>query len=181
MRRIFLFSIVVAAALAMGMGVGPVAAQDAANESAENATADLEQVAEFADGEVVITDYELTDGTAKITFDAERSRTVTVSDALAGVDQEGAVQVPKQEFQIERGAATISMDVRELQGASTVGVSVDGKTVRLSTPLEQNESDPFATFGGESGLFTGVLMTVILAAAGAWWVVRSESSGVIEA
>ncbi|ELY64707.1 hypothetical protein [Natrinema versiforme] len=181
MRRIFLFSLVVAAALAMGMGVGPVGAQDSANETAENATADLEHVAEFADGELVITDYELEDGTATITFDAERSRTVTVSDALAGVGQDGAVQVPEQDYEIERGVTTISMDVRELQGASTVGISVDGTTVRLSTELDQNEADPFATFGGESGLFTGVIMTVVLAAAGAWWVIRSENSGVIEA
>ncbi|WP_121743877.1 hypothetical protein [Natronorubrum halophilum] len=181
MRRIFFVVVVVAVALAMGMGVGPVAAQDG-NET-ENATAEPAFEAEFGDG-LRITEYELANGTATITFDADRPRTVTVSDALAGVGEEGAVQVPSEDYNLERGETTISMDVREMRGASTVGVSVSGTTVRLSSKIEEpseGDENPFRHFGGESGLFSGILMTVGLAGVGTWHVLRSEESGVMEA
>ncbi|WP_137290940.1 hypothetical protein [Natronorubrum halophilum] len=179
MRRIFFVLVIVAAALAMGMGVGPVTAQDG-NET-ENATEPAFE-AEFGD-DLRITEYELANGTASITFDADRPRTVTVSDALAGVGEEGAVQVPSEDYDLERGETTISMDVREMRGASTVGVSVGGTTVRLSSEMEESQSDenPFRHFGGESGLFSGILMTVGLAGVGTWHVLRSEESGVMEA
>ncbi|EMA56887.1 hypothetical protein C470_15287, partial [Halorubrum distributum JCM 13561] len=45
----------------------------------------------------------------------------------------------------------------------------------------QVEQNPFRHFGGESGLFSGIGMTVGLAGVGAWYVVRSEESGVIQA
>ena len=45
----------------------------------------------------------------------------------------------------------------------------------------QVEQNPFRHFGGESGLFSGIIMTVSLAGIGAWYVVRTEESGVIEA
>ncbi|QCS42647.1 hypothetical protein [Natrinema versiforme] len=110
------------------------------------------------------------------------SGTVEISDALAGAGESGAIQVPKTSHDLERGIHVFTFPVETVQGGSAVGVTVDGDTVRLSTALEeQQEANPFATFGGESGLFTGVLMTVVLAALAAWWVIRSESSGVIEA
>ncbi|WP_137289505.1 hypothetical protein [Natronorubrum halophilum] len=180
MRRIFFVLVIVAVAFAMGMGVGPVAAQDE-NET-ETATAEPAFEAEFGD-DLRITEYELENGTASITIDADRPRTVTVSDALAGVGEEGAVQVPSEDYDLERGETTISMDVRELRGASTVGVSVGGTTVRLSSGMEESQGDenPFRHFGGESGLFSGILMTVGLAGVGTWHVLRSEESGVLEA
>ena len=138
---------------------------------------------EFSGG-VWITDYSLEDGEATITFETSRYQRVTVSDALAGVDQDGAVQVPSETYELERGETTISTDVREMRGSSTVGVTVSDTTVRLSTEMqapEQQDENPFRHFGGESGLFSGILMTVGLAVVGTAHVLRSEDSGVIEA
>ncbi|ELY42567.1 hypothetical protein [Natronorubrum sulfidifaciens] len=131
-----------------------------------------------------ITDYSLEDGTATITFQTSRYQRVTVSDALEGIDQDGAVQVPSETYELERGETTISTDVREMRGSSSVGVTVSGTTVRLSTEMEapeQQDDNPFRHFGGESGLFSGIIMTVGLAAVGTAYVLRSEDSGVIEA
>ncbi|ELY97545.1 hypothetical protein C482_13019 [Natrialba chahannaoensis JCM 10990] len=176
-RRILLFSTLTALALAMGMGLmgGTAIAEETSNESAGP-----EYEVEFGD-DLRILEYQLEDGTATITFDADRPFTVVVSDALAGVDQEGAVEVPQEEFEIDTGETTISTSVREVNGASTVGVSVQGTTVRLGTEMEAQEENPFETFGGESGLFTGVIMTTGLAGLGTAYVIRSEDSGVIEA
>ncbi len=130
-----------------------------------------------------IVGWEFDDDRVQVAVATNISATVTISDALAGVGQEGAVQVPETTQDLERGVHVITFPVETVRGGSAVGVTVDGATVRLSTELEESsdEADPFATFGGESGLFTGVGMTVRLAALGAGWVVRSEESGVIEA
>ena len=179
MARVYVFVMLVALLAAMGMGVGLAAA----DEPDENGTDKPEYEIEFGD-DLRILEYELEDGEARITFDADRSRTVAVSDALAGVDQEGAVEVPSQEYDLSDGETTISMDVRELRGASTVGVTVDGSTARLSTEMQEPETEeenPFHTFGGESGLFFGTGMATTAAALGAFIVIRQEESGVIEA
>lgn len=181
MRRILIFATLAVLAVGMGMGVGPTVA-DEGNTTTENATDEPEFEVEFGD-DLRILEYDLEDGEATITFDADRPRTVTVTDALQGIDREGAVQVTGQEFDLERGESTISMDVREVRGSSTVGVSVGGTTVRLSTEMQEQQTDenPFRHFGGESGLFSGIIMTVGLAAVGTAHVLRSEDSGVIEA
>lgn len=173
MRRLLFCALVVAAALAMGMG-GTVVAQNS-NETA----ADGSEI-EFGD-DLRILEYDLEDGKARITFEADQPKTVVVSDGLAGVDQDGAVQVPEQEYDLTRGRTPIAMDVREYQGGSMVSVSVDGLAVRLSSEFDDEPKDPLQYFGGLSGLFTGIGMSVGLAGTAAVYVLRREDSGVIQA
>ncbi len=125
-----------------------------------------------------IVGWEFDEDRVQVAVATNVSTSVTISDALAGVGQEGAVQVPETTVDLERGVHVITVPVETVRGGSAVGVTVDGATVRLSTAMDdQQEANPFATFGGESGLFTGVGMTVILAVLGAWWVIRSENNG----
>ncbi|WP_241434245.1 hypothetical protein [Natronorubrum tibetense] len=149
----------------------------------ESAELDEYEVA-FGDGGTWITDYELNDGEARITFIVENQRTVDVEDAMDGIGEDGIVEPYSREYELSEGETTISMDVREFRGASTVGVTVDGTTARLSTEMqdpETEEENPFHTFGGESGLFFGTGMATTAAALGAFIVIRQEESGVIEA
>ncbi|WP_440769927.1 hypothetical protein [Natronorubrum sp. DTA28] len=149
----------------------------------ESAEPDEYEVA-FGDGGTWITEYELEDGEARITFVADQERTVDVEDAMDGIGQDGIVEPYSREYNLSGGETTISMDVREFRGASTVGVTVDGSTARLSTEMEEPsdaDDNPFETFGGESGLFFGVFMSVGLAGLGTVIVLRQEESGVIEA
>ena len=193
MKRFFaVLAIVVLSLGLMGMG----ATAQPANETETNATVessdlggDLAAADTLENGETIrfndatrIVGWEFEDGRVQVAVATNISNTVEISDALAGAGKAGAIQVPKTTHDLERGVHVITFPVETVRGGSAVGVTVDGSTVRLSTALEeQQEANPFETFGGESGLFTGVGMTVILAAVGAWWVVRSEESGVIEA
>jgi len=74
------------------------------------------------------------------------------------------------------------MSVTSFQGGYTVGVSSGSGTVRLSTAMDETSGeDPLQYFGGESGLFTGMGMSMLLSLGAAGWVVWREESGVIEA
>jgi len=188
MRRILSALLLVSAvALAMGMSgwaaVEPVAAQEnqssnqttAAPPSTANGTLALSDAAR-------ITDWEFRDDTVHVTVELEISRTVTISDGMAGVGTAGATRPPSQSWDLSRGTHELSMPVEQVRGASSVTVATAGGSYRLSTAMEdEDEANPFETFGGESGLFTGVIMTVALAALAAWYVVRDEHSGVVEA
>ncbi|SDK70702.1 hypothetical protein [Natronorubrum texcoconense] len=182
MQRIFLLFVVAAAALAMGMGVGSAIAQENTTEVANET---VEPDYEIAFNEYIrIVEYELKDGTATVTIDSERNHTVTMEDAMDGIGEDGIVEPYSREYSVSEGETTITMDVREFRGASTVGVTVGGTTARLSTQMQEpsdTEENPFHTFGGESGLFFGVFMSVGLAGVGTVIVLRQEESGVIEA
>ncbi|SER15202.1 hypothetical protein [Natrinema salaciae] len=180
MRRIILVAVVAAAALAMGMGGGPVAAQDA-NETATNTTAsDYEEI---IDSNTRILEWSFDDGTFTITLEADEPTTVAVAES--GSFEEGSGQFTYRELAVPEGESTHTISVMDPEGAAlTFGTSLSQEEERgafISTGRDSSESNPLETFGGESGLFTGVGMTVVLAAVGAWWVVRSEESGVIDA
>lgn len=131
---------------------------------------------------VTLEGWEIRDGRVTMVFHSETRATVTVSDALAGVGEDGAVAVPETTEQLERhGETTVTMDVSEFQGGSSVGVNVDGQTVRLSSEMDETGENPLQYFGGESGLFTGMLMSVLLSGAAAGFVMWREETGVIEA
>lgn len=182
MNRIFLVLVIAAAALAMGMGMGVVGAQEQANESNETANATANESYELAFNENLrVLDYELEDGTATITFDADLGRTIEVTDAMDGIGESGIVEPYSREYEIDRGETTITMDVTQVRGASSVSVTAAGKTARFSSDFDQEPHDPLQYFGGISGLFTGIGLTVVIFGGAAWYVVRKEDSGVIEA
>ncbi|WP_224214632.1 hypothetical protein [Natrinema longum] len=178
-RVVLAFAVIAIAA--MGMGVGPVSAQDGENQSApgneSNQTA-LEQIA--IDDQTRVVEFDVGNGDAQIVIESEEPQPMIVSDALAGIEQAGATKVPEKEYQLSEGRNEISLSVASINGDSAVSVSTRGGTVRLSSGMSGSD-DPFESFGGASGLFTGVLMTVGLAALAAFYVVKTESKGVEKA
>jgi len=179
-RTFFLLLLATAAALAMGMGVAGAQENATNTTNGMNATASSPETIEL-DDVTRITEWEIEDGVARVTIETDFPRTVVLSDGRAGVTSEGATRVPEQRHDLPSGTHTLSMNLEEVKGGSTLSVSTTGGTVRLSSGMEETEQNPLSTFGGESGLFTGVIMSVALAALSAAYVVRSEDSGVIEA
>lgn len=197
------FSVLTAVALilAMGMGAGPVAAQENVTENAtENATDELEdELAEDLNGTAVdtldnqeiirfndetrIVGWEFRDGTITVAVHSDRRTGVTVSDALAGIGQDGAVQVPETNKFVERDeVTTVRMNATTYQGGNSVSVTVDGLTVRLSTEMDGSSGDnPLRYFGGESGLFAGMGIAVGMSGAATVFVLWREENGVIKA
>ncbi|WP_049904752.1 hypothetical protein [Natrialba asiatica] len=193
MRRIFVFVSVVAVLLAMGMGVAtiPIAAQedpgnasDQGNESLEDSQTTAEATDDYLqeiDSGTRITDWEYAPGMFTIEIEAESETEVSMTEA--GDFEEGTGSFNYQETELAEGSNTITMPVTDRQGA--------GVAIATRRSLQQGtgafvsagtaEQNPFRTFGGESGLFTGVIMTTGLAALGAAYVVRQEENGVIEA
>ncbi|WP_256394224.1 hypothetical protein [Natronoarchaeum rubrum] len=184
-RTIFALLLVVATALAMGMGAsgasGAIAQENATNTSSTQAGADYEEV---VGPNVRIVDWEYTSGQFSLTFEADEPTSVSITEA--GTWGEGSGQFNYVEQVVGEGRSTVVVPVSDRDGAAvgiTTPASMDqgtGAYVSIGTD-EQADQNPLTTFGGESGLFTGVLMTIALAAVSAWYVVRSEESGVIEA
>ncbi|PCR90316.1 hypothetical protein [Natrinema ejinorense] len=175
-RVVVLFAVIAIAA--MGMGVGPVSAQDGGNQSA-TANQTPEYVA--IDDQTRILEFDIGDGDASMVIESEEPQPMIVSDALAGIEQEGATTVPEKEYQLSEGRNEISLSVASINGDSAVSVSTRGGTIRLSSGVSGGSDDPFRAFGGASGLFTGVVMTVALAGLAAFYVVKTESKGVEKA
>ena len=187
MRWIFVFLTVAALALAMGMGVGPVAADDASNVTNETA-ADLEADAEATDSfeqtidsQTRVTDWSYSDG--RFTLEIEADEPTTVSLTEAGTFEEGTTSFNYDEADLEEGTNTITFAVADREGAA-VAIATrrslsQGTGAIVSTGMV--EQNPFRHFGGETGLFSGVAMTTLLAALGGLYVVRSEEKGVVEA
>ncbi|WP_256392775.1 hypothetical protein [Natronoarchaeum rubrum] len=183
MRRLFFaLSLVVAMALAMGMGAGGALAQEnTTNGSAVEAGADYE---ETVGPNVRLVDWSYTAGQFTLEFEADEPTSVSITEA--GTWSEGSGQFNYVEQVVGEGRSTVVVPVSDRDGAAvgiTTPASMDqgtGAYVSIGTD-EETQQNPLTTFGGESGLFTGVLMTIALAAVSAWYVVRSENSGVIEA
>ncbi|WP_162991591.1 hypothetical protein [Halostella salina] len=189
MRRFFsALLLVTAVALAMGMGgwaaVEPVAAQE--NQSANQTTAAPPST---ANGTLALSDaarithWEFEDETVHVTVELEISRTVTISDSVVGLNSSGASRPPSQSWSLSRGTHNLTMPVERVRGGMAVEVETAGGSYVLRHAMDPPEdgANPFETFGGESGLFWGVGMTVIVAALAAWYTVRTEASGVVEA
>jgi len=174
MRRVIL---ILAVLLSVGFGlaaVGPAAADETNNETATD-------VIELDDNTRIV-DYHFGDGSITIEIEADRPGSVTIADAMAGMGEEGATTVPESSERVLPGSNTVTMSVTSFQGGHTVGVSSGSGTVRLSTAMdEESGDDPLQYFGGESGLFTGIGMSMLLSISAAGWVVWREESGVIEA
>ena len=190
MRRIFVFATVVVVALAMGMG-GPIATVTA-QENATNATDDELEESEPAvapakdylreiDNTTRVTDWEYRPGMFTITFEADEPTTISMTEA--GDFEEGMGSFNYKEAELEEGTNHITMPVTDRMGAG-VAIATEASLEQgggASVSIGQREQNPFRNFGGESGLFSGVGLTVSMAGLGAWYVVRSEETGVIKA
>ena len=188
MRRLFIFATVAAVALAMCMGVGPVAAQS--NQTAGNQTSG-EPVAQAADDSVQtidnqtrVVDWSYEPG--RFTLEIEADEPTTISLTESGAFEEGTTSFNYAERELDEGTQTVTFIVSPRQGEKGAAVAIataksleQGTGAIVSTGMVQN--NPFRHFGGESGLFSGVAITVGMAAVGAWWVIRSEENGVVEA
>ncbi|WP_276255602.1 hypothetical protein [Halomontanus rarus] len=151
------------------------------NEPTSSTNASASDAVKINDA-TTITSWEFVDNELIVTIDSAITQTVTISDSRAGAAVEGATRVPEQRQDLERGTNTIALTLAEQTNGYVATVSTSGGTIRLSTGLEEAEPpDPFRHFGGTSGLFSGVGITVLLALVGAYLVVREESSGVVRA
>ncbi len=193
MIRNFLSTTTVAVALllavSMGMGMGSVAAQQSPAENAtENATkAGQEAVSpdedfiRAVDSDTKITDWSYRPGMFTITIEANESKRLSMTEA--GDFEEGTGTFNYKEVRLQEGTNSVTMPVTDRQGA---GVAIatreslnQGSGAFVS--VGQVARNPFRHFGGETGLLSGVALTVSLAGIGAWYVVYSEEKGVVEA
>jgi len=173
MQRVIL---ILAVVLSVGFGlaaVGPAVAEDTNNETATD-------VIELDDNTRIV-DYHFGDGSVTIEIEADRPGSVTIADAMAGMGEAGATRVPETTERVLPGSNTVTMSVTSFQGGHTVGVSSGSGTVRLSTAMDDSGDNPLQYFGGESGLFTGMILSVLLSLGAAGYVIWTEDSGVIEA
>ena len=188
MRRLFIFATVAAVALAMGMGVGPVAAQSnqtAANQTGGETVAQApEDTVQRIDNQTRIVDWSYEPG--RFTLEIEADEPTTISLTESGAFEEGTTSFNYAERELEAGTQTVNFIVSPRQGEKGAAVAIatqksleQGTGAIVSTGMVQQ--NPFRHFGGETGLFSGVAMTVGCAALGAWYVVRSEEDGVVEA
>lgn len=180
MRRFFIVATVAAVALAMGMGGGPVAAQDGnvTNETVAQAPDDTVQT---IDNQTRVIDWSYSPGRFSLEIEADEPTTISLTEA--GAFEEGTTSFNYAERELDQGTQTVTFVVTDRDGAA-VAISTrksleQGTGAIVSTGT--TESNPFRHFGGETGLFSGVAMTVGCAALGAWYVVHSEENGVIEA
>jgi hypothetical protein len=187
MRRLFIFATIVALALAMGMGVGPAVAQS--NETANQTSGDPVAEADgdrvrIIDNETRVTDWSYEPG--RFTLEIEADEPTTISITESGSFEEDAKSFNYGERELDEGTQTVTFMVSPRQGQKGAAVAIAtqksldaGGGAIVSTGMV--ESNPFRHFGGETGLFSGVLITVGCAGGGAWYVIRSEESGVVEA
>ena len=182
MKRLFFLSLaVLAVTLAMGMGgMGAVAADDG-NETNETAAEADDHFEQRVDSTTKITDWSYTSGRFTLVFEADEPTTVSMTEA--GSFEEGTSTFNYDEQRLQEGENVITFAVADRSGAAVAVATREslsqGSGAIVSTG--QVEENPFRHFGGESGLFSGVLLTVMMSALGAWYVVRSEESGVMEA
>ena len=127
---------------------------------------------------VDVTDWGFQDGTFSVTVEADIPTRVVVSDALGPVVSEGATRVPQRSVFVE-DRRVIQMTVQSFEGAAAVSVGTSSGAVYLSTGV--TESNPFRYFGGTSGLFSGVFLSMMLSIGATSFVLWREESGVIKA
>jgi len=176
MKRIIVFSLLVV--LAVLVASGGAAAQETNRTSNQTAQADV--VATFDNG-AVITDYEFRDGRVYVAIDAERRTSVTVADSLAGIDTEGATTIPQETKAVRPGGDSLTFPVTEYNGGHSVSVSIDGQSVRLSSRMDAQGGDdnPLEYFGGTSGVFAGIGLSMFSSLAAAGVIIWRDNKGVV--
>ena len=198
MRRL-IFSLTVAVAVALAMGMGGVAAQENATDAEANVTDAVADAVELVESDAAgdtlenqqsirmgehteIVGWEFTDGRVHVAIDTDRTQRVTISDGAAGVGDAGATRIPQVSERIYGGETTVvTMPVEETFGGHVVAVTLGDESIRLSTDMDDSGDDPFRHFGGESGLFSGMLLALLSSIGGAGYVLWREDSGVRKA
>ena len=182
MRRIFVLLAVVALAVGCGPWAGSALAETT-NETTNESIEAAESFEQRIDADTRIVSWEYSAGQFELEIEADEETTVALTEA--GAFEEGTTTFNYDEVQLAEGTNTVGFQIRD-RGTAGGAVAVateqslaQGTGAMVSTG--QVEQNPFRHFGGESGLFTGVLGTLLMAALGSWYVVRSEESGVIEA
>ncbi|MFC7236842.1 hypothetical protein ACFQS4_15295 [Saliphagus sp. GCM10025317] len=165
--------------------MGSIGALAQSQENATNETpAEFEANEDYEkaiDAETRIVDWSYSSGRFTLTIEADEQRRISLTEA--GTFEEGTSSFNYDEVRLEEGENTVTFAVADRSGAAVAVATsqslAQGSGAIVSTgTVEQN---PFRHFGGESGLFSGVIMTTGLAGLGAAYVIRSEESGVIKA
>lgn len=175
----------VALALALALGGGAVAAQDNATNQTQPNVSVQAQPGDPIDEDLTLVSWEYSGGTFSLTFDldGDRPKQATISEATQ--PGEGASQFAIRQERLLPGESTLTLTTRTQGGEAAVSITTadslaDGHGLVVSTG-EQQADDPFATFGGTSGVLSGVGLSIIMSGSAAAWVLRWEESGVIKA
>ena len=200
MIRFFIVSLgVVVIAFAVGFGLtGTVAAQE--NTTDTNLTEEeIEEITSVIESEseadtltnqqeirlsssLRILGWEFADGQLRLGVEADRPQNIAIADGVAGMGESGATRVPIVEQRVFGDEpSVIVMPVEEFGGGHAVTVSAGGESIRLSTAMDTSGEDPLNHFGGHSGLFSGIMMTILMSVGGAGFVLWREDSGVEKA
>jgi hypothetical protein len=115
-----------------------------------------------------------------VAIQTEITTTVEISDALAGLEEEGAVHVPKTTQDLESGVHIVTLPVTEVQQGYGAAITANGATVRLTTGMTSGDN-PLRYFGGTSGLLSGMGLAIVMSGAAAAFVLWREDQGVIKA
>ena len=189
-RFSILLAVVLVGAVVAPMGMGaPVQAQEnsTTNETTTAAAVEDADRSKRLDSTTRITNWRYDENSQEfvLTVDAEIPTSMTGAESVP--HGEGMREAAIVERELYVGTNTVRVPARKTNGTAVVSITTS-KSLNEQRQIviqygerDDGDANPFATFGGESGLFTGVGMTTLLAALGAWWVVRSEESGVIEA
>lgn len=174
--------LVIIVIVAMGMGLSGATVTAAAQEAeVENTTAEPPAYDQRVDSTLVIDSWEYDSGRFSITFQADEPTRVAMTEA--GVFEEGTSTFNYAEEELSEGETTVTFAVADRDGAA-VAIATEESLERGTGAVVSTggvAEDPFRHFGGHSGLFSGVAITVALAAAGAGIVVWQEESGVVKA
>lgn len=194
MTRIFSASVALVLTLSILVGFGPTVAMAAettetptpAPEPTETADAtDTDEIeGQPIDEDVSLKDWSYSDGTFTLTFEntGERPASVTLTESTQ--PDEGAYQFTIREERLLPGETTITMNTKISGGESAVSITTqqsraDGSGIVVSTG--QQGANPFAPFGGTSGVLSGVGLSIVMSGGAAGWVLWREETGVIKA
>lgn len=186
------FALIAAVAVGVGLAgaaIGPVSAQNATAVGNQTAgEADAPPGFEYTlDEYTVINDWEYVDGAGEfeITFSVtDRPMSVWFTEGVSA-DESGVQTANILQKQYDEGTHTVRFSADPGQDNEA--------TVVISTPLSVNQGraavistgsqgrDPFAAFGGASGVFSGIGVSMLLSGLAAVFVVWREETGVIEA
>jgi hypothetical protein len=180
----------VAAPMSMGAPVQPVAAQENSTTTNETTTAaDVEpgERTKRIDSTTRITNWRYDENSQEFVLTVESEIPASMTAAESVPSGEGMREAAIVERQLYVGTNTVRVPARKTNGTAVISITTS-KSIDAQRQIivqygerDDDEANPFETFGGESGLFWGVGMTVILAALAAWYTVRTEASGVVEA
>ena len=200
MKRILLFSVLVVVGL-VAEGFGPIGTGAAVNETVNETIDQLEDEtnetanetddplakmgdrAEKIDQTMILEDWTYANGQFTLEFsNTGLSRPVMIEPRQEMA--EGTQRVTWHEEMVPRGGGTVTIPAELVSGEASLRISTaESRSEQRALVISTGTVDrnPLEYFGGTSGLFSGVFITVMLAVAGAGIVVWQEESGVVKA